>query len=147
MKKFWERNSREISVVIAIAIMFLVFGVIEPIYASANNIRDIIEQSTIYGLMGMGITGVIITGGIDLSVGSVLALVGAVVAQLTVSGIPLVLSVLAGLAFGFLLGLLKRPTGYQASFTAVHSDNGHYVRLPRPCLYSDKRLPGFGSTQ
>jgi ribose transport system permease protein len=107
MKKFWERNSREISVVIAIAIMFLVFGVIEPIYASANNIRDIIEQSTIYGLMGMGITGVIITGGIDLSVGSVLALVGAVVAQLTVSGIPLVLSVLAGLAFGFLLGLLN----------------------------------------
>ncbi|MPW25234.1 ribose ABC transporter permease [Alkalibaculum sp. M08DMB] len=107
MKKFFKDNSRELSVVVAIVIMFVAFGIIQPIYLSANNIRDIIEQATIYGLMGIGITGVIITGGIDLSVGSVLALVGAVVAQMTVAGVPPVISIIIGLAFGFTLGIFN----------------------------------------
>jgi len=107
MKQFWSRNSRELSVVVAIALMFVIFGAIEPIYVSGANIKDIVEQATIYGLMGVGITGVIITGGIDLSVGSVLALVGSVVAQCAVAGIPPVVCFIIGLAFGFLLGLIN----------------------------------------
>ncbi len=73
-------------------------------YLSGMNIRDIIEQATIYGLMGIGITGVIITGGIDLSVGSVLALVGAVTAQMVVKGLPPAVCLLLGLMLGFVLG-------------------------------------------
>ncbi|MEG0630484.1 MAG: ABC transporter permease [Christensenellaceae bacterium] len=107
MKKFFKANSREFSVVVAIAFMFLIFGIMEPIYVSAQNIRDIMEQSTIYGLMAIGITGVIITGGIDLSVGSALALIGAVVAQAAVAGIPIPICILLGLAFGFGLGFLN----------------------------------------
>ncbi|RBP61352.1 monosaccharide ABC transporter membrane protein (CUT2 family) [Alkalibaculum bacchi] len=107
MKQLLKDNSRELSVVVAIVLMFLIFGTIEPIYLSANNIRDIIEQATIYGLMGIGITGVIITGGIDLSVGSVLALVGAVVAQMTVAGVHPIICIIIGLAFGFTLGTIN----------------------------------------
>ena len=107
MSNFWKKNSRELSVVFAIILMFIIFGVLEPIYVSGNNIRDIVEQATIYGLMGIGITGVIITGGIDLSVGSVLALDGAIVAQAAVAGVHPILCILIGLIMGFAIGLLN----------------------------------------
>ena len=107
MKKMLRNNTREISVIGAIIIMFVVFGLADKVYVSPNNIRDIIEQATIYGLMGIGITGVIITGAIDLSVGSVLALVGVLVAKLSVAGIPPILCVFAGLLFGFCLGSIN----------------------------------------
>jgi ribose transport system permease protein len=110
MTKFFKKNTREMSVVAAIFLMFVVFGIADPIYVSANNIRDIIEQATIYGLMGIGITGIIITGAIDLSVGSALALVGVLVARLAVSGVSpllcLFLGLIAGLVFGTINGVL-----------------------------------------
>jgi ribose transport system permease protein len=92
------------SVVIAIFIMFIFFGIADPIYVSGNNIKDIVEQATIYGLMGVGITGVIITGAIDLSVGSVLALVGVLVAKMAVAGLHPAVILVAGLILGFIFG-------------------------------------------
>lgn len=107
MKKLFKQYQRECSVVIAIGIMFAIFGLAEPIYLSPANIRDIIEQGVIYGLMGIGMTGIIITGGIDLSVGSVLALVGAVVAQAAVAKLPPSVCILLGLLMGVLCGFIN----------------------------------------
>jgi ribose transport system permease protein len=107
MRKFIKNSSRELSVFVAIILCFLFFGLCDSMYLSPMNIRDIIEQATIYGLMGIGITGVIITGGIDLSVGSVLALVGAVTAQFVVKGLPPIVCVLLGLMLGFVLGAVN----------------------------------------
>lgn len=104
---FFKRNTREMSVVIAILLMFIFFGIANPIYVSGNNIRDIIEQATIYGLMGVGITGVIITGAIDLSVGSVLALVGVLVAKMAVAGLHPAVIIFVGLMLGFLFGAIN----------------------------------------
>ena len=95
------------SVAIAIVVMFIFFGLVNPIYISPMNIRDIIEQATIYGLMGIGITGIIITGGIDLSVGSALALIGVLMAKLAVSGVHPVLCLIAGLTLGLFLGTIN----------------------------------------
>lgn len=104
MRKSIKNNSRELSVVVAIILCFLFFGICDSMYLSAYNMRDIIEQATIYGLMGIGITGVVITGAIDLSVGSVLALVGAVVAQFAVKGLPPIVCIFLGIVLGFMLG-------------------------------------------
>ena len=107
MRKFLKNSSRELSVFVAIILCFLFFGLCDSMYLSGLNIRDIIEQATIYGLMGIGITGVIITGGIDLSVGSVLALVGSVTAQLVVKGLHPVICLILGLMLGFVLGAIN----------------------------------------
>jgi ribose transport system permease protein len=107
LKSFWHNNSRELSVVVAIAIMFIVFGSLNSQYFRLTTIRDIINQATIYGLMGVGITGVIIIGGIDLSVGSVLALVGSVVAQAVVGGVSTPIAVLIGLVMAFVCGTIN----------------------------------------
>ncbi len=107
MRKLIKNSSQELSVFVAIATVFPVLRLCDSMYLSPMNIRDIIEQATIYGLMGIGITGVIITGGIDLSVGSVLALVGAVTAQFVVKGLPPIVRVLLGLMLGFVLGAVN----------------------------------------
>lgn len=107
MKKLFKQHNREMSLVIAIAVMFLIFGLINSIYVSPDNIIDIINQATIYGLMAVGITGIIISGGIDLSVGSALALIAVVVGNLAVSGVHPIFCLIIGLMFGFILGLIN----------------------------------------
>jgi ribose transport system permease protein len=107
MLQFFKKNTREMSVVVAIVVMFIFFGIADPIYVSANNVRDIIEQATIYGLMGIGITGIIITGAIDLSIGSALALVGVLVAKMAVNSVAPLFCLLLGLVFGLLFGIIN----------------------------------------
>lgn len=92
------------SVTIAIAVMFLVFGLINSIYVSPDNLIDIVNQANIYGLMALGVTGIIIIGGIDLSLGSALALIAVCIAKLAVTGLDPVLCLLAGLLMGLILG-------------------------------------------
>ena len=63
------------------------------------------QQSAINAILGIGLTFVIISAGIDLSVGSILALCGLVVADLLVAGHSAMIAVAAGLAAGLLCGL------------------------------------------
>lgn len=98
---------RESGIVAALAVMVIVFSIIDPIYLSSNNIVDIVKQSTINGLLGIGITLAIITGGIDLSVGSTFAIVIVSVGQLLVSGVNPVLAFIIGILLGFVLGLIN----------------------------------------
>ena len=107
MKKFYQKYLREFSVVVAIIITFAFFGIMNPAYFSVANISTIITQSVTYGLMGIGMTCVIITGGIDLSVGSVLALVACVAAQLAKAGLPIPIWIALCLVIGFGLGIIN----------------------------------------
>ncbi|PKM96448.1 MAG: ribose ABC transporter permease [Firmicutes bacterium HGW-Firmicutes-1] len=107
MKKFIKRNSRELSIVIAIAIMGVVFGIKEPIYLSADNMKDIFEQSIIYGLMALGMTAVIISGGIDLSVGSALALICVLISKAAVGGMSPIIAIFLALIISITLGLFN----------------------------------------
>lgn len=107
MKKLFSIHGRELSALIAIILMFIVFSLIDSIYISGDNIRDIVEQATIYGLMGIGMTGIIISGGIDLSVGSSLALVAVVVARMAVGGMYPVFCLIVGVILGLFLGLIN----------------------------------------
>ena len=70
MKGLYKKYRREWSALIALFITIILFSVLEHSYLSATNIATIVTQSVTYGLMGIGMTCVIISGGIDLSVGS-----------------------------------------------------------------------------
>jgi ribose transport system permease protein len=99
--------SREISLVAAIIIMVIVFSIIEPVYLSGSNLLDIMDQSVINGLLALGITYAIITGGIDLSVGSIFAIVIVVVGDLLVSGLNPIVAIVCGVGIGFVLGIFN----------------------------------------
>jgi len=99
---------RETTTLIALVLVLAVFSILNPAYLSTNNFVDILDQATINGLLALGITFVIITGGIDLSVGSVMAVVIVVVGLLmTEFHVPPLVAVPAGLVIGTAIGLVN----------------------------------------
>jgi ribose transport system permease protein len=76
-----------------------------PEFLTGNNLANLARQVAIFGILAIGQLVVILTGGIDLSVGSILGLAGAVTAQLLVSGVPIVPAILIGVVVGGVLGI------------------------------------------
>lgn len=107
-------------VVFLVALM-LVFSMLEPRFFSTVNLLNVMRQISITGLVALGMTFVILTGGIDLSVGSLLALAGIVAASVAKGttgnsmsldaaaaiGHPWYLALLAALAVGAVAGLVQ----------------------------------------
>jgi ribose transport system permease protein len=100
-------RNRSSSLVVVLLILVMVFSIINPIYLSLYNLVDIIEQATINGLLAIGITFAIITGGIDLSIGSTMAVVIVSTGLMLVNGVNLWLCLLAGIAMGFAMGAIN----------------------------------------
>lgn len=98
---------REFGIILAIFLIVIIFTLINPIYITPYNIISIIEQSTINGLIGIGVTFAILTAGIDLSVGSTFAIIIVFVGKLLVSGINPILSIIIGIGLGFALGIVN----------------------------------------
>ncbi len=98
---------RETGIIVALIMLVTVFSIIDPIYISSNNIVDIVKQSTINGLLAIGITLAIITGGIDLSIGSTFAVVIVSIGKMLILGINPILAFLLGIILGFVLGLIN----------------------------------------
>jgi len=92
---------------IGLLILGLALFIATPYFLTVNNLLNILDQVTILGILAIGMTFVIVTGGIDLSVGAVLALSVMVLGYTSHNlGWPLPLSILAGVIVGGLCGLL-----------------------------------------
>ncbi|MES2176581.1 MAG: ABC transporter permease [Gemmatimonadota bacterium] len=78
-----------------------------PHFATLSNLSNVVEQSTIIGIVAVGMTFVILSGGIDLSVGSIVALAGVVLGSAIHGGAPVWLAVVAALAVGSACGLVN----------------------------------------
>ncbi|MBB3237515.1 ABC transporter permease [Phyllobacterium endophyticum] len=76
-------------------------------FLSVGNGLTVLLQTSVIGLLGIGMTLVIVTGGIDLSVGSVLALSGTVAGLAVKAGIPVPLGMAMGIAVGALCGVVN----------------------------------------
>lgn len=90
---------------IVFAILVVVMSLGSPNFLSVNNLMNILRQISVNGMIAAGLTLVILTGGIDLSVGSILAFSGAIMAMLMQMNLPLGLALLAGLGIGLVFGL------------------------------------------
>ena len=90
---------------LGLAIVYLVFAVLEPAtFPTAGNFRVVLTQTVNVALGALGMTLVIIAAGIDLSIGSVMALTTVVTALLVKAECPTILAVLAGVTVGGLCG-------------------------------------------
>ncbi|MCK5345731.1 MAG: ABC transporter permease, partial [Candidatus Heimdallarchaeota archaeon] len=72
-------------IVFVLLLMIIAISIAEPAFLSKANIFNVLTQSSIFGIMALGLTFVIISKGIDLSVGSILALSGVIAASLAQS--------------------------------------------------------------
>ena len=94
-------------VVIGLVIIWTVFGTLNPIFLSPNNLVNLLFDCSTVGVISLGIVCVLMVGEIDLSVGSVSGVTSAIVGVLWVNqGWPAPLAILAAIAFGGLVGLL-----------------------------------------
>jgi len=99
--------NREAGVLLALIVLILVMSFASPYFLKPLNIFNVLRGMSTTGIMCIGVTMVIITGGIDLSVGSLLAVTGMFTARLMYSGIYPWVCVALGFALGFALGALN----------------------------------------
>ena len=76
-------------------------------FLTVTNLDNLVRQVAVFAILSVGQLFVILTGGIDLSVGSILGLSGGVTALLLAAGVPIPLAILAGLLVGLFIGLLN----------------------------------------
>lgn len=102
------RRGRQPAIALALVVFAVVIaGQLLPYFASATNLTNILIQTSFVAVAAYGMTLVLLTGGIDLSVGGVMSLVGVVQAALIGQGVPWPLAVLIGLGTGAVLGLVN----------------------------------------
>lgn len=97
----------EYAAFIALVLLVAVLGIISPEFRTASNFLNLLRQATFNGLIAFGMTCVILSDGIDLSVGSTFALAAIVCAELIMFGFPAWAAILIALIAGILLGMVS----------------------------------------
>lgn len=93
------------SALIVLIILCVFLSIIQPAFRTFGNVINILQQVTVYAVLALGVNVVIFTGGIDISVGSVVAFTGIVMGKLVVEGgMPSAVGVIAALAVGAACG-------------------------------------------
>lgn len=98
-------QSRFGAVLVLLVLLFAFFAITEPAFLTAENVRILVAGAAILWLVSMGLTFVLLSGGFDLSLGSLLALSGVAFGALYLDlGLPAMIAVLCTIGFGFLAG-------------------------------------------
>jgi ribose/xylose/arabinose/galactoside ABC-type transport system permease subunit/ABC-type sugar transport system substrate-binding protein len=100
----WGKRAQALLVLAAVVALL---GIASRHFLTADNLLNVAQQSAINAILGIGLTFVIISAGIDLSVGSLLALAGLVTADLLVLGAPAPVAAMAGVGVGVGLGTIN----------------------------------------
>jgi ribose/xylose/arabinose/galactoside ABC-type transport system permease subunit len=98
-------HGRQLSTLAGLAALVVLLAVLSPYFLTVSNLSNVLEQTSINAVIAVGMTFVILSGGIDLSVGSLVALSGVALAAALQRGTPLPLALLAGLVTGAVAGL------------------------------------------
>ena len=109
-----EKNKKSIGSIIgeygaylALIVLVVVISIISPEFRTADNFMTLLRQACFNGLIAFGMTCVILSDGIDLSVGSTFALSAIICAEMIIKGIPAGLAIAAALLVGTLLGVVS----------------------------------------
>ncbi|MFA7130171.1 MAG: ABC transporter permease, partial [Sphaerochaeta sp.] len=108
---------RNLGILVGLFLMCLALSIVSPAFTRSSNILNVLRQVSTNGMLAFGMTLAIVIGGIDLSVGSVLALGGTVAAGLIAkSGVPVPVAVLIGCSLGAGIGFFN---GYIIASTGI----------------------------
>lgn len=105
-------------VYIALLVLIVVMTIASPSFLNITNIFNILKQNAVYGVLAVGMTFVIVTGGIDLSVGSIVAITACFATKLAQDGttLPVGVAMLVGLLVGLACGVFS---GFFIAYTGV----------------------------
>lgn len=98
-------------ILIALLVICIILSIATPYFFTAQNLIIVLRQVSINGILAIGVTFVIIAGGIDLSLGSVVALTGVIAASFAHPGMyPVIVPVMLALLSGALIGAINGLT-------------------------------------
>lgn len=100
-------KDQRVLLVLVIVALVVVVGCINPKFVKLTNVIAIFQQISVLGILTMVQAMLLISGGIDLSMGNMMALIGVVVATLLMTGQPLFIAILGGMGVGILCGLFN----------------------------------------
>ena len=107
LRNFLRRNPTMIPALVLV-LSILVFGLIQPRFLGVGALSTVLKQVTVTGFIALAQTLIILTAGIDLSVGAILVVSSLVMANLAVfSGVPVIIAVLIGIALGGVMGAVN----------------------------------------
>jgi rhamnose transport system permease protein len=98
---------REFGLLLAFAAILVIAAFATPKMFQPEALHQMLRNYAVFGILAIGMLGVMLTGGIDLSVGSTLALSGLVSTQLMIAGTPVLFCILGAAGAGLLCGLLN----------------------------------------
>ena len=98
---------RNMGILIGLAVLFLFLSIFTESFLTTKNMLQVLRQICINALLAFGMTFVLIIGGIDLTVGSVVAISGVSIVMLLNAGVPLPVAFLLSLLIGSLIGLIN----------------------------------------
>lgn len=105
--KLKKLMSSELSVILVLLVLCIVAAIVTPVFATSRNIMSVLDRTATTGIVAIGMTFVIGTGGIDLSVGGQLTFIGILAALCFTSGLPLPVILVIMLALGIVMGALN----------------------------------------
>ncbi len=123
----------EINLIVILIILVVGLWLSNPKFLSVVNITNLLRQTAIIGVLAIGMTFVILAGGIDLSVGSVLAFSSVIASKLMVAGLPIWLSILMALLSGSLIGAIMGLLIHYGKVPAFIATSGWNDYCKSPC--------------
>lgn len=147
MENKWNFDIKKLGPLIGFFLLCIVLSILSDSFLTVNNWMNVLRQVSINALIAFGMTFVILTGGIDLSVGSVLALSSAITAGMMAGGMNGFTAIIIGLLAGFLMGAINGAVitkGRVAPFIATLATMTMFRGLT--LVYTDGRpITGFAS--
>lgn len=110
-------NFQQWGIISVLIVLVIILGISSPVFLSPRNIRNILQQISTTGILSMGMTVLMISGGIDLSVGSSISVAAVIVGKWLKAGYPVGIGIVLGLLIGSFIGFLN---GMLASHTRAH---------------------------
>lgn len=101
--RWWDR----VGILVVLAGLVIFMALVAPNFTRVDNLLNILRAISINAILAAGMTFVILTGGIDLSVGSTVAVSGVVAVLAAISGVPAPIALLVGVGTGALCGLIN----------------------------------------
>jgi ribose transport system permease protein len=107
IRDFALKHGRQLGTAAGLLVLCIILTVASPHFLTISNLLNVAQQTSINAIIAAGMTFVIISAGIDLSVGSILAFTGVVLASMITRGFPLAIAVGAALVLGLLCGFFN----------------------------------------
>src|SRR5206468_350955 len=101
------RSARQFGTLIGLVALSVTLWILTPHFLTVSNLLNVVEQTSINAIVAVGMTFVILSGGIDLSVGSLVALSGVVLGTGLQSGQPIAVALALAVATGTACGLVN----------------------------------------